>query len=87
MNPYESILEEIAMGLLEVAEIKPNYSDNAMLNATLIFQSVFMDKLFDNQDYDGMLMEDRMKMAQSAGEELRKLIHTYTGLDTRELVK
>jgi hypothetical protein len=87
MNPYEPILEEIAMGLLEVAEIKPNYSDNAMLNATLIFQSVFMDKLFDNQDYDGMLMEDRMKMAQSAGEELRKLIHTYTGLDTHELVK
>jgi hypothetical protein len=87
MNPYEPILEEIAMGLLEVAEIKPNYSDNAMLNATLIFQSVFMDKLFDNQDYDGMPMEDRMKMAQSAGEELRKLIHTYTGLDTRELVK
>ena len=86
MNPYEPIFSEIANGLLEVAEIKPNYSDNAMLDVTLIFQSVFMDKLFDNQNFDNMSMEDRMKMAQSAGEELRKLIHTYTGLDTYELV-
>ena len=86
MNPYEPILEEIATGLLEVAEIKPNYSDTSMLNATLIFQSVFMDKLFDNQNYDDMPMGDRLKMAQKAGEDLRKLIHTYTGLDTHELV-
>lgn len=87
MNPYEPILRELSMGLLEVAEIKPNYSNDALLDVTLIFQSVFMDKLFDNQDYDDMSMEDRMKMVQSAGEELRKLIHTYTGLDTYELVK
>jgi hypothetical protein len=87
MNPYEPILEEIATGLLEVAEIKPNYSDQAVLNATLIFQSVFMDKLFDNQNFDNMPMEERLKMAESAGKELRKLIHTYTGLDTHELVK
>jgi hypothetical protein len=86
MNPYEPILKELSLGLLEVAEIKPNYSDGALLDVTLIFQSVFMDKIFDNQNYDDMSMEDRMKMAQSAGEELRKLIHTYTGLDTYELV-
>lgn len=86
MNPYEPILKELAMGLLEVAEIKPDFSDEALLNVTLIFQSVFTDKLFDNQNYDGMSMEERMKMAQSAGDELRKLIHTYTGLDTHEIV-
>jgi hypothetical protein len=33
-----------------------------------------------------MSMEDRAKMAQRAGEDLRKLIHTYTGLDTHKLV-
>jgi hypothetical protein len=86
MNPYEPILKEIATGLLEVAEIKPNYSDDAMLNATLIFQSVFMDKIYDNQNFDNMDMEDRIKMVQTAGEELRKLIHTYTGLDLHKLV-
>jgi hypothetical protein len=87
MNPYEPIFSEIANGLLEVAEIKPNYSDNAMLDVTLIFQSVFMDKIFDNQNFDNMSIGDRLNMAQKAGEDLRKLIHTYTGLDTHELVR
>lgn len=86
MNPYEPILEEIANGLLEVAEIKPNYSDNALLNVTLIFQSVFMDKVFDCMRRDGISEDDQLKMVQSAGEEIRRVIHTYTGLDTHELV-
>ena len=44
-----------------------------------------MDKMYDNQDYDGMSMDDRMKMAESCGLALRKLIHTYTGLDTHKI--
>lgn len=86
MNPYEIIFKEIATGLLEVAEIKPNYTDEAMVNVTLIFQSVFMDKLFDTMEYDNMNKEDRLKMVESAGSDLRKLIHTYTGLDMHKLV-
>lgn len=86
MNPYEIIFKEIATGLLEVAEIKPNYTDEAMVSVTLIFQSVFMDKLFDTMEYDNMNKEDRLKMAESAGSELKKLIHTYTGLDMHKLV-
>jgi len=86
-NPYEPILKEIATGLLELAEMKPNFSNDALLDATLIFQAVFMDKIFDNQNYDNMPMEYRCEMVNKAGEELRKLIHTYTNLDTVELVK
>lgn len=86
MNPYEPIFSEIATGLLEVAEIKPNYSDEALLDVLLIFQSVFMDKIFDNQNFDDMPLEQRLEMVESAGKDLRKLIHTYTGLDTHELV-
>ena len=41
-NPYEIILKEIASGMLEVSEIKPNFSNDALLDATLIFQTVFM---------------------------------------------
>lgn len=86
MNPYEIIFKEIATGLLGVAEIKPNYTDEAMVSVTLIFQSVFMDKLFDTMEYDNMNKEDRLKMVESAGSDLRKLIHTYTGLDMHKLV-
>lgn len=87
MNPYEPIFKELADSLLEISEIKPNYSDNAMLDASLIFQSVFMDKIFDNQDYDNMSHVHRLEMVEKAGEDLRKLIHTYTGLDTVKLVE
>jgi hypothetical protein len=87
MNAYEPIFKELADNLLKVSEIKPNYSDNAMLDVTLIFQSVFMDKIFDNQDYDDMGYEHRSEMVEQAGKDLRKLIHTYTGLDTVQLVK
>ncbi len=82
MNPYDQILEEIAKAMLETAEIKPNYSDEAMLNSCLIFQSVLMDKIYENQNYDNMDLKQRLEMVESAGKELRKLIHTYTGLDT-----
>jgi hypothetical protein len=85
MNPYDPILEEIANGMLETAGIKPNYSDEAMLNSTIIFQSVLIDKIYNNQDYDNMDILDRFKMVEKAGEDLRKLIHTYTGLDTIKL--
>lgn len=79
MNPYEPILKEIADGFLETAEQKPNFSNNALMDATLIFQTVLMDKLFD---FKPTLEDD-----ENCGNDLRKLIIKYTGLDTVELVK
>lgn len=87
MNQYEPILKEIASGFLDQHGIKPNFSNEAFLDACLIFQTALMDKLFDLQNEDNMLMKQRGEMATKCGEDLRKLIHTYTGLDTFELVK
>lgn len=86
MNPYEIILKEIASGMLETAEIKPNFSNDALLDATLIFQTVLFDKVHDLQVDEGLKLKYGLEMAESLGNELRKLIHTYTGLDTHELV-
>lgn len=86
-NPYEPILKEIASGLLETAEIKPNFSDDAFLDSILIFQTVFMDKVYDCQEYDKMEHKQRLEMVNSAGNNLRELIKTYTGIDTIELVE
>ena len=72
--------------MLETAEIKPNYSNDAFIDATLIFQSVLIDKIFDCQDFDDMPMKYRSEMVTAAGNELRKLIKTYTNLDTFDLV-
>lgn len=88
MRSYKTALEAIANDLLiqnaeaKGNENKPNYSNRDFMNATIIFQTALMDKMYDNQDYDDMSIEDRMKMSESCGLALRKLIHTYTGLDT-----
>lgn len=85
---YLDVLEHIATDILfEAAEkpTKPNIPNRAFMNAIIIFQSALMDKLYDNQDFDNMPMEERIKMAESCGKELRKLIHTYTGLDTHNM--
>ena len=93
MRSYKKELEFIANDILEQNanakgnENKPNYSNRDFMNATIIFQTALMDKMFDNQDYDDMSIEDRFNMAESCGNELRKLIHTYTGLDTHDVDK
>jgi len=91
MRSYKKELELIANDLLNQNadakgnENKPNYSKRDFINATIIFQTALMDKMYDNQDYDKMDIDDRMKMAESCGFALRSLIHTYTGLDTHKI--
>ena len=86
MRSYKKELEIIADDILsqnaESKDCKPNYSNRDFMNAVIIFQAALMDKMYDVQDSDRMCIEDRCKMAESCGIELRKLIHTYTGLDT-----
>jgi len=90
MRTYKNELEEIANDLLtqnaeaRENENKPNYTNRQFMNAIIIFQTALMDKMYDNQDYDEMDIENRYKMAESCGLDLRKLIHTYTGLDTHK---
>lgn len=91
MRTHKDALEIIASDLLEQNayaegdENKPNYSNRDFFNAVIIFQTALMDKVWDNMDFDGMGKEDREKMAVTCGEELRKLIFTFTGLDTHKL--
>ena len=66
-------------------ENKPNYSNRDFMNCVIIFQNALMDKMYDNQDYDKMSLEDRMNMTFKCGEDLRKLIFTYTNLDTHKI--
>ena len=90
MRTYKKELEYIANDILnqnasEDGSEKPNYSNRDFLNTIFIFQTALMDKLFDNQEYDNMDIEDRMNMATQCGKDLRKLIHTFTGLDTHKI--
>jgi len=90
MRAYKKELEIIANDLLNQNAIakgnenKPNYTNREFMNAVIIFQTALMDKMYDNQNYDKMNVEDRLNMAESCGLELRKLIHTYTNLDVHK---
>jgi len=91
MRKYKKELEIIASDILEQNsetignENKPNYTNRDFMNCLIIFQTALMDKMYDNQDYDKMNIEDRINMANQCGLDLRKLIHTYTGLDTHNI--
>jgi hypothetical protein len=41
--------------------------------------------MYNNQDYDKMDLKNRSEMVNKCGLDLRKLIHTYTGLDTHKI--
>jgi len=85
MITHAKELEEIANSYLDQNGQKPNFSKRDFFNTVLIFQTALMDKVFDNQDFDKMPLEQRLEMATKCGEDLRKLIHTYTGLDTHKI--
>jgi len=90
MEEIKNILEK-AICDVATATIKINqpigYSDRALLDSLLIFQSVLMEKIYENQNYDDMGLKDRCDMVEHCGNELKKLIHTYTGIDTFKLVE
>jgi hypothetical protein len=90
MRTYKNELEVIASDILdqnasEKGAEKPNYSNRDFMNTLIIFQTALMDKMYNNQDYDNMNLENRSNMAVQCGFDLRKLIHTYTGLDTHKI--
>jgi hypothetical protein len=64
---------------------KPNYSIEAFRASIKIFMSILMDKMWELQCNEKLNIEDKSNMAQKAGEELRKLVKTYTNIDTHSL--
>lgn len=82
------VLEEIEDALWEFeyeVQNKPNYTIKGFRAATKIFMSVLMDKIWELQEDEKITMDDRIKMVQKAGEDVRNLIITYTGIDPHDL--
>lgn len=84
------ILSEIESTLLEFEANhteKPEYTTEGFRAGIKIFASVLMDKIWELQSIENMDMQDRMSMVQKAGEDIRKLVKTYTSIDTHDLFK
>lgn len=69
----------------DIRGMKPNYDIKAFRAGTKIFLSVLMDKMWELSEAEEMSMENRTKMATKAGEDIRRLVQVYTGIDTHTL--
>lgn len=81
LNP---ILIEISNALWEFEAdmaMKPNYSIEGFKAATKIFVSAVLDKMWELQKKENIDIEDRLNMAEKAGESIRILVKTYTNID------
>lgn len=65
-------------------DIKPEYTTEGFRAALKIFMSVLMDKMWELQSDEKIDMKDRLNMVHKAGNDVRKLVKTYTDIDTHE---
>lgn len=87
MSPILIEIEETLWEFEAHQGIKPEYTIEGFRAATKIFMSVLMDKIWELQVDEKISMDDRIKMVEKAGQDVRKLIKTYTDIDTYELYK
>lgn len=66
---------------------KPEYTQEGFRAGIKIFMSVLLDRIYELQEDEKIEFPDRCNMAQKAGEEVRKLVKTFTNIDTIELYK
>lgn len=87
--PHSEILHELAMLALEsdANGVKYEYSNDDLLNALVVFNSILGTKLYDLGISEKQPFEIMANQAQKMGEELRLLIYTYTDIDTHELAR
>ena len=90
MRNHSETIDLIATDLLEQQDTlkfpKANYSTIDLMNATVIFQTALIDKMLDLQQAEDMEFKHRIEMVKSAGNQLRQLIKTFTGIDTHTLI-
>ena len=84
------ILIEIEETILEFEAnngSKSEYTEEGFRAALKIFMSVLMDKIWELQENENIDIQDRLNMVLKAGKDIRKLIKTYTNIDTFDLLK
>lgn len=64
-----------------------NFDNDAFRAITKMFLNALLDKMWALQESEMMEMSDRCNMSENAGNELRKLIKTFTGIDSYEFYK
>lgn len=66
---------------------KPDFTEKGFRAAIKIFMDVLLDKMWELGEADNIQQSDREAMGRKAGEDIRRLVKTYTGIDTLTLYK
>lgn len=85
MKKHSELLEKIAFSYLLQSDEKPSFNEKDVLNILIIFNTMLTDKVHDICEQDGMNEAQSLDFATSAGNELKKVMFTYTGIDTFQL--
>lgn len=87
LSPVLSEIEDTLWEYEAYNGSKPGYTIKGFRAAVKIFMSVLADKIWELQSDENIEMEDRLKIAQKCGEDVRKLVKVYTDIDTHKLYK
>ena len=82
------ILIEIEETLIEFEANQrgnPQFENEAFRAALKIFMAVVMQRMYEMQHKEDMPLEQRKEMSFKFGNDLKKMIFTFTGIDTHEL--
>ena len=83
MEEIQFKLEELSNMCLEEEGFN-DYTDQDLINATLVFTHFFLDHIFSSNK--GLAADDMEELAVKSGEAVRELIRAATGKDMHELV-
>ena len=78
-------LTELADLCLETAGIKKEYSDEDLVNSTLVFMEVMNNKMFDFH-HDKVNQEQLGILAEEIGKYLKQTVFLATGVDLHKAV-
>lgn len=66
---------------------KPEYTSEGLRAVVKIFASVLMDKMYNLQTEEKIELEDKIKMAEKVGNDIRNIVKIYTNIDTHDLYR
>ncbi len=81
----ETLTKNLAEQCLENAETYHKYTDEDLINATLIFSHFLMDMIYTQNKY--LSQNEKEDLAKTTGKAIRELIIASCGKDMHLLVK
>ena len=87
VKPLLQLIEAAIWEYESEAPLTPGFDNESLRSIIKIFAAAIIERVWTLQENENMHDDDRVRMAQSAAEEIRKLIKVYTNIDTMELYR